>query len=64
MPQTRLSQIAKAKRRVTADAASRLSTHFGTTAQFRLGLRDDHDLEEEQTRIGDELRKIATVRSS
>jgi addiction module HigA family antidote len=63
IPQTRLSQIIKAKRRVTADTALRLSRYFGTTAQFWLGLQDDYDLEEEQNRIGDELSKIAAVRS-
>jgi len=63
IPQTRLSQIVSAKRRVTADTALRLSTYFGTTAQFWLGLQDDYDLEEEQNRIGDELSKIAAVRS-
>ena len=63
IPQTRLSQIVRAKRRVTADTALRLSTYFGTSAQFWLGLQDDYDLEEEQDRIGDELSKIAAVRS-
>jgi len=63
IPQTRLSQIVKAKRRVTADTALRLSTYFGTTAQFWLGLQDDYDLEEEQKRIGDELSRIAAIRS-
>ena len=62
IPQTRLSQIVKAKRRVTADTALRLAKYFGTTAQFWLGLQDDYDLEEEQNRIGDELTRIATVR--
>jgi len=62
IPQTRLSQIVKAKRRVTADTALRLSRYFGTTAKFWLGLQVDYDLEEEQNRIGDELTRIATVR--
>ena len=62
IPQTRLSQIMKGKRRVTADTALRLSKYFGTTAPFWLGLQDDYDLEEEQTRIGAELRKIPLVR--
>lgn len=64
IPQTRLSQVVRAKRRVTADTALRLSKYFGTTAQFWLGLQDDYDLEEEQARIGEELSKIATVGSS
>jgi len=64
IPQTRLSQIVKAKRRVTADTALRLSKYLGTTAQFWLGLQDDYDLEEEQARINGELTKIVAVRSS
>ena len=64
IPQTRVSQIIKGRRRVTADTALRLSRYFGTTAQFWLGLQDDYDLEQEQTRIGGELSKIVTVSSS
>ena len=64
IPQTRVSQIAKGKRRVTADTALRLSRYFGTTAQFWLGLQDDYDLEEEQARIGAELEKICLASSS
>ena len=48
IPQTRLSEIIKGKRRVTADTALRLSGYFGTTAKFWLGLQDDYDLEEER----------------
>jgi addiction module HigA family antidote len=45
IPQTRISQIIKGKRRITADTAMRLSAYFGTTAKFWLGLQDDYDLE-------------------
>jgi antitoxin HigA-1 len=48
MPQTRISQIIKGKRRITADTALRLASYFGTTAKFWLGLQDDFDIEEEQ----------------
>ena len=58
IPQTRISQILKMKRRVTADTALRLSEYFGTTAQFWLGLQDDFDLEEEKLRISNELKAI------
>ena len=47
IPQTRISQIIKGKRRITADTALRLSTYFGNSAKFWLGLQDDFDLEEE-----------------
>ncbi len=46
IPQTRVSEIIKANRRITADTALRLSQYFGTTAKFWLGLQDDYDIEE------------------
>jgi len=48
IPQTRISQIIKGKRRITADIALRLSSYFGTTAKFWLGLQNDYDIEEEE----------------
>jgi len=47
IPQTRISQIIKGKRRITADTALRLASYLGTTAKFWLGLQDDFDIEEE-----------------
>jgi len=47
IPQTRVSQIIKGERSVTADTALRLSKYFGNSAKFWLGLQDDYDLEEE-----------------
>jgi addiction module HigA family antidote len=58
IPQTRISEIIKGRRRVTADTALRLSKYFGTTPKFWLGLQDDFDIEEEQNLIIDELNKI------
>jgi len=48
IPQTRISQIIKGKRRITADTALRLSSYFGISAKFWLGLQDDFDLEEKK----------------
>lgn len=48
IPQTRLSQILKGNRRITADTALRLSQYFGNTAKFWLGLQDDYDIEEQK----------------
>lgn len=48
IPQTRISEIIKGNRRITADTAVRLSIFFGTTAKFWLGLQDDYDIEAEQ----------------
>jgi addiction module HigA family antidote len=47
IPQTRISEILKGRRRITADTALRLSNYFGNSAKFWLGLQDDYDLEEE-----------------
>lgn len=48
IPQTRVSEILKGNRRVTADTALRLSKYFGNSAKFWLGLQDDFDIEEEE----------------
>jgi len=46
IPQTSISQIIIGKRRITVDTALRLSSYFGNSAKFWLGLQDDFDLEE------------------
>ena len=55
IPQTRISEIIKKKRRITADTALRLAKYFGTTPQFWLGLQNDYDLEESQKDISKDL---------
>ena len=47
LPQTRISEIIKGNRRITADTALRLSVYFSNSAKFWLGLQDDFDIEEE-----------------
>jgi addiction module HigA family antidote len=58
IPQTRISEIIKGKRRITADSALRLSNYFGNTAKFWLGLQDDYDIEEEILLKKDEFKII------
>jgi addiction module HigA family antidote len=58
IPQTRISEILKGKRRITADTALRLSNYFGNTAKFWLGLQDDFDIEEEISMKKDEFKVI------
>ena len=64
IPQTRISQIIKGKRRITADTALRLSTYFGNSAKFWLGLQDDYDLEEELVINTDSLKRISGIRKN
>jgi addiction module HigA family antidote len=61
IPQTRISQILKEQRRITADTALRFAKFFGTTPKFWLGLQDDFDLEEQQRRKQQELDDIKTL---
>lgn len=58
IPQTRVSQIIKGKRRVTADTALRLARYFGNSPKFWLGLQDDFDIEEEAMAKTAELEAI------
>jgi addiction module HigA family antidote len=58
IPQTRISEIIKGNRRITADTALRLSQFFGNSAKFWLGLQDDFDLEAELDEKREELNHI------
>jgi addiction module HigA family antidote len=58
IPQTRISEIVKGNRRITADTALRLSKYFGNSAKFWLGLQDDYDIEAETRMKESELNEI------
>lgn len=58
IPQTRISEIVKGNRRITADTALRLSKYFGNSAKFWLGIQNDYDIEEEKENKGKELNRI------
>ncbi len=46
--QTRISQLIKGKRSISADTALRLSKYFGMSAEFWLNAQSRYDLEEER----------------
>lgn len=58
LPQTRISEIIRGRRSITADTALRLSIYFGNSPKFWLGLQDDFDIEEESRKIKSALRNI------
>ena len=64
LPQTRISEIIKGNRRITADTALRFSKFFGTSAKFWLGLQNDYDLEIEKNQKEDELNNIKPNRGN
>lgn len=61
IPQTRISEIIKSRRRITADTALRFAKFFGNSARFWLGLQDDYDLEEEKRLKSKELDQIKAI---
>lgn len=61
IPQTRVSEIIKGNRRITADTALRLSKFFGNSPRFWLGLQNDYDLEEEGSLKENELNEIKPI---
>jgi len=64
IPQTRVSEIIKGNRRITADTALRLSRYFGNSAKFWLGLQTDYDLEEEHRTKKQDLERISRYSNS
>lgn len=44
VPQSRLSEILRGNRAITADTALRLSRYFGNSPEFWLNLQSDYDL--------------------
>ncbi|MCX6269597.1 MAG: HigA family addiction module antitoxin [Bacteroidetes bacterium] len=75
IPQTRISEIVKGHRRITADTAIRLSNyfgnsakfwlgHFGNSAKFWLGLQNDYDVEEEMNKKANDFKAIKKHKSN
>lgn len=62
VPQTRISEIIKGNRRISADTAVRLSAYFGNSAKFWLGLQNDYDIEKEMIEKHSEVNRIKTIR--
>ena len=62
IPQTRVSEIIKGNRKISADTALRLSAYFGNSAKFWLGLQDDYDIENELLKKSTEVRRISKIR--
>jgi addiction module HigA family antidote len=55
VPATRVNDIVRGKRAITADTALRLARYFGTTAQFWMNLQTNYDLEVAEDARGSEI---------
>jgi antitoxin HigA-1 len=63
VPLTRIADICRKRRAITADTALRLARFFGTSSKFWLGLQEDYDLEEELRTRGEEIEAIEPLAS-
>lgn len=57
VPQTRIMQIVKGKRSISADTALRLARFFGMSREYWLNRQMQYDLECAQVAIGPEIEK-------
>jgi len=55
VPVTRVNDIVRGKRAITADTALRLARYFGTTPQFWMNLQSNYDLERAEDARGPEI---------
>ena len=58
IPESRVSEIVRGARGVTADTALRLARYFGTSHELWLNLQDRYDVEEIQRAKSKEIEKI------
>ena len=57
IPASRVDQIAKGKRSITADTAFRLSLYFGNSAQFWMNLQSKYDLDVAEDAVAEKIGK-------
>ncbi|HJR88535.1 MAG TPA: HigA family addiction module antitoxin [Aeromicrobium sp.] len=58
LPQTRLSEIIRGKRRITTGTALRLSRAFGLSERFWLNIQNDYDIELEHDEHDADLARV------
>lgn len=57
IPASRLTEITKCRRGLTAETALRLAKHLGTSAAFWIGLQAEHDLEVAERAHGERINR-------
>jgi addiction module HigA family antidote len=58
IPQTRIGEIIRGKRRISAATALRFARFFGNSPEFWINLQSHYDIEEERKLIDKELKSI------
>jgi len=62
LSQTRIGQILKGERSITAETAVKLGKFFSVPAEFRMNLQTLYDIEEAHKRYKKDIESIHTVR--
>ena len=57
IPASRLTEITKCRRSISAETALRLAKYFGTSAAFWIGLQAEHDLEVAERSVGAKIKR-------
>jgi len=60
IPASRLTEITKFRRGISAETALRLAKFFGTSAAFWVGLQSEHDLEDAERTFGKRIAREVT----
>jgi addiction module HigA family antidote len=61
---TRLNDIVRGRRAVTADTALRLARYLGTSAEFWMGLQLEYDLRMTRQKVGPQIDRQVKERSA
>ncbi|MDP2699596.1 HigA family addiction module antitoxin [Thalassospira sp.] len=64
VPQSRMAEIIRGSRAITADTALRLGTYFGTSARFWLNLQAAYDLAITGEKSGNHIRNVVRRRAA
>ena len=64
VPPRRINEIVHGTRAVSADTALRLARYFGTTERFWLNLQSQYELDVEDDRSGDRIRREIEPRAT
>ncbi|CAN5854425.1 HigA family addiction module antitoxin [soil metagenome] len=59
VPRSRISEIIRGNRPITADTALRLSRYFGTSERYWINMQTHYDLEIAKHQHADELTRVA-----
>lgn len=63
-PASRLTEITKCRRSLTAETTLRPAKFFGTSAAFWIGLQAEHDLEVAERSVGAKIQREVTSLAS